>query len=133
MEEFVGDTQECHSVCCTFNTKPYQPTEALLHKSEREFITKGVKRKLSFLPKWYGDYKWLRFCTARNKAMSYICCEAQRRKLITFSKNAEAFTPLGFNNWKKATKRFKDHEQCSAHREAVVKLAETMKNVEILE
>ena len=130
----TSDGKTCDAVCCKEESKPYQPTEtAVLSKSEREFITKGIPRKEVFLAKWYSDYQWLTFCTTTNKAFCYICCAAQRRQLITFSKNVEeAFTTAGFNNWKKATERFKEHEQCGKHKEAVLKLATSKNSVETL-
>ena len=42
---------------------------------------------------------------------------------MSFSKNAkDAFVTVGFDNWKKAKERFKEHERCQAHLEACMKL-----------
>ena len=123
--------EECQAACCQTSVKPYQPTDiATIKKKEREFSSKGGIRKRTFNPEWYKDSGWLSLCTTRNRAFCFTCRSAERLNLITFSKNAEPeFTKYGFNNWKKATEKFRAHETCSAHVEAALKLTEHRKNV----
>ena len=43
--------------------------------------------------------------------------------MITFSKRGEStFTVDGFDNWKKAVEKYRIHETCGTHTEAMMKL-----------
>ena len=49
----------------------------------------------------------------------FYCRYISKHKLLTFSKNVSpAFISDGFNNWKKAIKKFNDHESSHTHLEA---------------
>ena len=70
------------------------------------------------------EHKWLTFCVTRNLVFCFYCRLAATRGLLSFSKNAsDAFVSKGFNNWKKAKERFREHEQSHAHSEACVKIS----------
>jgi hypothetical protein len=73
----------------------------------------------SFQPVWYKGYPWLTLCVSKKKAFCFICRNATKRKLVNFSKNAEdAFTTVGFFNWRNACNAFKKHQGSDAHKEA---------------
>ena len=49
---------------------------------------------------------------------------AKAKDLLTFStKMDNAFITVGFDNWKKAPSRFKEHESSGTHNEALMKIA----------
>ena len=70
---------------------------------------------------WFSQHKWLTYCVTQNKAYCY-CCHTAVRRLLYFTKNKKAFISSGFENWKKAKERFKEHEQYQLHLEACLNL-----------
>ncbi len=71
----------------------------------------------------YEDYPWLTVCQTKRKVFCLPCRYIFLNKLQIFSKNcSQAFIEDGFNNWRKATKRFHDHEGSLCHQEATMKL-----------
>ena len=74
-------------------------------------------------------------CSTRNKAFCYAFREANRKRLLNFTKYGdEAFTTCGFNNWKKSLEKFRKHEASEAHKEAVIKLSfkKTAQGVDVM-
>jgi len=72
--------------------------------------------------KWYKLYPWLTVCEERKKVFCFYCKYATHHGLLTFRKRAEnTFSTGGFNNRRKALKKFANHEASDAHREAVMK------------
>ena len=56
-------------------------------------------------------------------AQQSVCHTATASRLVSFSKkNKDAFVSVGFDNWKKALKRFREHEVCHMHTESYMKL-----------
>lgn len=100
-----------------------QPTENTLKDVSSKNCSKTKTKIRCAQVKWFTDFPWLTFCSTRAAVFCHFCRLAKRQQLITFSKNSEtAFTDDGFANWKKATSRFREHESCKAHSEAVMKL-----------
>lgn len=57
------------------------------------------------------------------------CRAANSQSLLNFPKHVQnAFSDLGFSNWKKALEKFREHEGSSMHKEATLKLAAKSKN-----
>ena len=109
------DSHLCQSACCSDVTKPYQPT----NKHLLSVMTNGDR---NFIARWYTTYNWLTLCTERKKAFCFYSRFAQQKGILTFSSKAEpVFTSIGFNNWRKAIAKFKNHTTSSAHAEAVLK------------
>ncbi len=80
----------------------------------------GSKQKRKFLPTWFKNYPWLVLCETNFKAYCFHCRYSLSNNFTKLSTKAEnAFTVVGFNNWKKAIERFNEHEKCEAHKEAV--------------
>jgi len=72
---------------------------------------------------WLVDFPWLTYCTTFGTVFCSHCREAKSKDLLTFSKCLnKAFITMGFNNWKKAKVKFKDHEKSYCHQEATLKL-----------
>ena len=105
--------------CCCAREKPYQPRMNYSTISKR----KQGKCCHSFQTSWYSTFGWLSYCLTHNKVYCYYCRTATASRLVCFSKkNSDAFVSTGFNNWKKALKRFRQHESCNMHTESCMKL-----------
>ena len=52
-----------------------------------------------------------------------MCRECEDKNLFRLSKNRDDSFISGFSQWKNALVKYKTHDTCSAHREAVMKLA----------
>ena len=98
----------CSAVCCTDFSKVYQPT------SKKAIESLFNQRK--FRPEWFKKYPWLTACITKKKVFCLPCRYIFKNKLLTFSRNSNpAFIEDGFNTWRKATKRFHDHEGSLSH------------------
>ena len=74
------------------------------------------------MARWYTVFSWLTLCTVLKKAFCFYCRLAEHKGILSFSSKAEpTFTTKGFNNWRKAMAKFKNHTASSAHAEAVMK------------
>lgn len=108
----------CSSECCKDGlSEPYHPANSILRSKRRQ-----GKQNRSFQRQWFGEYKWLTYCETRHKAFCFPCRSASSRGLINVARNSHVFVSQGFRNWKKAKKRFREHEQSCIHREACMKL-----------
>ena len=113
----------CVAECCSGN-KPYQPQINYSSLSKR----KQGKCCRSFQSSWYNSFKWLSYCMTHNKVFCYYCRIATASRLVSFSKrNNDAFVSVGFDNWKKVLKRFREHELCHMHTESYMKLKSLQK------
>ena len=115
----LTSTDQCSSECCDEGlSSPYHPKINFL-KTKR----KQGKQTRVFQSKWFDEHTWLTFCVTRNKAYCFYCRAAESRGLINFSKKAKgAFVTVGFDNWKKAKERFREHEHCPAHPDAITEV-----------
>lgn len=118
----------CRSPCCDVEAavsgKPYQ-TKAPQIISATKRIQGGKHRQ--FLVEWYKLYPWLVLCTSSSKSFCYLCKYCSDKGYLLDKYADKAFVSSGFNNWKKAHQRFKQHEQSSSHKESVMKVQQ-MKN-----
>ena len=116
------ETESSDSLCiaeCCNGDRPYQP------RINYSSVSKSKQGKCcrSFQSSWYGSFKWLSYCMTHNKVFCYYCRTATASRLVSFSKkNNDAFVSVGFDNWKKAMKRFREHELCHMHTESYMKL-----------
>ena len=109
----------CVAECCNGADKPYQPRISYSRLSKR----KQGKCFRSFQLSWYSSFNWLSYCLTHNKVFCYYCRTATASRLVTFSKKSnDAFVSVGFDNWKKALKRFREHEVSHMHTESYMKL-----------
>lgn len=112
---------ECSSDCCKPDREvPNQPTSNhVLMATKRVHGTQARYVQST----WFTQHPWLTLCETRKKLFCFYCSAAETRKLMTFSTKAEdAFSKLGFFNWKKASQRFIKHESSQAHAEARMKV-----------
>ena len=76
------------------------------------------------LTRWYELYPWITVCSERRKIFCYLCKAAKARKLLCQTRSRKyqpAFVEDGFSNFKKATDKFRAHEDSDMHKEAVMK------------
>ena len=118
--ETASRSNSCDGECCNGDCdRPYQP--------RINYLTVGKKRQRkfyrSFQSSWYVSFKWLSYCMTHNRVFCHYCRTATTSSLVSFSKkNKDPFVSVGFDNWKKALERFREHEVCHMHTESYMKL-----------
>lgn len=111
----VSDKERCINQCCAEEKNVYQP-------KGKEALSLFAKNDRKFLPLWYDKHEWLTLCTTKKKVFCVYCRYAHRHDLLTFSKKGEeAFTVNGFDNYKKASQKFRAHENSDLHLESKLK------------
>lgn len=72
---------------------------------------KGHER--SFQSIWFDSYSWLRYDEERDSAFCFIRLKAAKAKsfLVQALVLGDAFTKIGFSNWKKACEKSKGFEK----------------------
>ena len=116
-------TLECTSECCQDSSSVLRPSfqqksPSILSKTRK---LQGNKWR-QFSPEWFESYTWLVLCTTTLKAYCHYCKYCATQGLL-FDKTVDsAFVSVGFDNWKKAHERFKQHAQSISHREAMMKI-----------
>lgn len=110
----------CNGKCCDV-VQPVQIRDKDAIQSTRKLQGKKWRQ---FSPDWYKSFPWLVLCTTRSKALCSYCSSCHRRGLLTekVAGGGDTFLTTGFNNWKKATEYFLQHEKSVIHRESVLKL-----------
>ncbi|XP_039279145.1 zinc finger MYM-type protein 1-like [Nilaparvata lugens] len=82
----------------------------------------------SFQKSWVTKYKWLQYDATMDKVFCQTCKEAEAKGLLQLTtKKEDAFTTVGFSNWKKGLDKFRTHENTSVHKEGVLKLSSLAK------
>ena len=114
----VYDDPDCNGECCSGQTSArFQP-----HIDYSTVKKTQGKQSRVFQKIWFADYKWLSFCTTCNVVFCYYCRTMTSQGKLTLSKKCdEAFSSRGYDNWKKAIEKFKEHEKSQGHREACMK------------
>lgn len=89
----------CTSDCCAGGLTPFQPTDpATLEKLRK----KQGDQYRCFSSSWYSTFPWLTVCVTRGKAFCVVCRYCSEKNLLGLSKKGDdAFTLVGFDNWKK--------------------------------
>ena len=72
---------------------------------------------------WYSAYPWISVCTTQYKVYCATCRTANHQGLLNPKPTMSPFVYNGFNNWKKAREKFREHENSSIHKDASYKLA----------
>ena len=87
--------------------------------SYREFgKQKLVKR--AFQHSWFAKWKWLHKEEDMDKAFCYNCIQAYKEDKLRASNLELAFISKGFNNWKDASVKFKEHESSNCHKDSMI-------------
>lgn len=87
---------------------------------KREFgKTKVVQR--SCRAAWFTTWPWLHYQSVNpdDVVFCHVCVTALKRKGMGQSRGDNAFTHVGFKNWKDATIAFRDHESSAIHKSAM--------------
>ena len=104
------------NVCIFHIRRQINRLRALIFHS-RFYQKKGKNdKKLSFQISWYQQFPWLHYCPQRKGVLCFSCMKASEKNLLSLvTKRDDAFSSIGFTNWKNAIQRFKIHEQSTAH------------------
>ncbi|KAK1373634.1 hypothetical protein POM88_029827 [Heracleum sosnowskyi] len=87
----------------------------------REYISKGVcqpfghnfpkttygKSTRTFRDKWFKKYDWLEYSISKDAVFCFYCFLFKPDNMIHFGD--DAFTKVGFKNWKNACEKLRDH------------------------
>jgi hypothetical protein len=104
----------------SFPAEACQPQSATFPKI---VFGKASQRKYSFQAKWFDSWRWLHWADSKKMVFCHTCASTWHAGKLTFSKNIEAtFIDKGFQNWKDATRIFRDHEKSKCHTEAVERM-----------
>ena len=103
------------SDACTASLLPESPNQPVLSFPMRTF---GSQQR-AFRASWYSKYSWLHYQESSDSVLCFYCCVAERRGLLIAGSKDDAFTKLGFSNWKKALLKFEKHHNSVCHKKAV--------------
>ena len=123
---------DCSCMCkgCTDLSISHQLKDVdkskLIHShnsKERQDGRKSYCRKIQ--TSWYKKYPWITVCSSRYTIFCRTCRSAQQQGLLSSSvlSSKSPFITGGFGNWRKALKRFQEHEKSEMHLEAMERLA----------
>ena len=102
-------------------SKPHQPLVNFKfpYRQYREFgKQKLVKR--AFQHSWFAKWKWLHYEEDMDKAFCYNCIQAYKEDKLRASNLELAFISKGFNSWKDASVKFKEHESSNCHKDSMI-------------
>lgn len=129
-EEPTVPDNKCSQVCCS-SGKSYQPREdSVLEKTKKTF----GNRERRFQTFCYDIHPWLHLCLACSVTFCFYYRHSLENGTITsglLEKSETAFSVVGFNNWKKATQKFKEHENSLGHRSANEKIVKNDKRIDV--
>ena len=93
------------------------------NSKERQNYKKSYCRKIQSA--WHQKYPWITVCSSCYKIFCRTCRSAQQQGLLSSSVLSckSPFITGGFGNWRKALKRFQEHEKSEMHLEAIGRLA----------
>ena len=83
------------------------------------------KRKMgsqlrAFLPKWFNEFPWLHYLDGKDHVICYICANQSQKSNLQSCRNKEqTFISQGFNNWKSAVEKFRQHQESKSHKTAL--------------
>ena len=125
-KDYPSTITQCVGECCILvQDQPYQPN---LNYSKITRKPQGCQYR-SFRPEWYKTYNWLPFCVSQKKVFCFYCRFIRSRNLKFGGDCEDAFTRIGFDNWKKANEKFIKHEKSQTRREAFFKFQKHFNNL----
>ena len=92
---------------------------------------KDKSRTLCFQKHWYNKFPWLHFSPQLQGVICFQCSSAIKRGLMKTERCEPTFTTIGFRNWKKALEKFSVHQASVLHRQAVFKISQQDKGVNV--
>ena len=99
-------------------SKPHQPLVNFQFPYREFGKQKLVKR--AFQHSWFAKWKWLHYEEDMDKAFCYNCIQAYKEEKLRASNLELAFISKGFNNWKDASVKFKEHESSNCHKDSMI-------------
>ena len=102
--------------------KPNQPRE---FKFPSPHFGKEEEAGRTFQPHWFDKYSWIHYDQDSDAAFCHVCINALKKNMISSNKAEDAFTKIGYTNWKKAlekNKGFAKHQASDCHKEATERL-----------
>ena len=99
-------------------SKPHQPLVNFKFPYREFGKQKLVKR--AFQHSWFAKWKWLHYEEDMDKAFFYNCIQAYKEDKLRASNLELAFISKGFNNWKDAGVKFKEHESSNCHKDSMI-------------
>ena len=99
-------------------SKPHQPLVNFKFPYREFGKQKLVKR--AFQHSWFAKWKWLHYEEDMDKAFCYNCIQAYKEDKLRASNLELAFISKGFNNWKDASVKFKEHESSNCHKDSMI-------------
>ena len=79
----------------------------------------------TFQPHWFDKYSWIHYDQDRDAAFCHVCINALKENMISSNKAEDAFTKIGYTNWKNAlekNKGFAKHQASDCQKEATERL-----------
>ena len=105
-----------------------QPNQPLTNVDiPQQMLSNTAKRSkdkiLSFQVSWFQKHSWLHYCPEVKGVLCFYCMKASAKDVLSLAtKRDDAFSSVGFRNWKNAIERFTIHERSQAHLHAVNQL-----------
>ena len=127
-------TCKCH--CCSSVGTPHHPLIVNSSKKKQLYFSKQYGKQKAhsrtIQNTWYKTHPWISVCTSQYKVYCATCRAANEQKLLSQLEAAKSpFIHHGFNNWKKALEKLREHECSYMHKLATEKLAAKGKGVGI--
>ncbi|CAF1121582.1 unnamed protein product [Brachionus calyciflorus] len=88
----------------------YIVEENILPNQPTDFEPPKDKYNLTFRIEWYRDFKWLEYDVLKDRAFCFYC-----KKFNAKGAKNDCFVTIGFQTWKNALNRFKEHERTYVH------------------
>ena len=99
-------------------SKPHQPLVNFKFPYREFGKQKLVKR--TFQHSWFAKWKWLHYEEDMDKAFCYNCIQVYKEDKLRASNLELAFISKGFNNWKDASVKFKEHKSSNCHKDSMI-------------
>ncbi|XP_025407639.1 zinc finger MYM-type protein 1-like [Sipha flava] len=77
----------------------------------------------SFKKDWFQEFSWLEYSVKLNKAFCFTCRMFNHSSGINVGHSEEAYTKIGFGNWKAALEKFRAHQCSKVHLNSTTSLA----------
>jgi len=83
-----------------------------------------------FQSSWMSKYSWINY--SDSEVVCQVCQKCDQLGLFTFTNQRdEAFTNIGYDNWKHALAKCSTHESSKSHKEAVLKVYDAVRGINI--
>lgn len=85
-----------------------------------------------FNPSHFDEWEWLYWCPEKNKIFCQYCHNVQALKMNLLARcHDDAFASIGFDDWKHATDKYRQHETSASHIECHSKWLHHMRGISV--